>query len=149
MANKEIKNSQLVERLILFAAFLAFAGIIVAYCYATEYVPAKDITADVTSFQFTTSEKDPVIASQDSYSFDADSNVTSDSVPIKTGELVNINTATLDELDKLPGIGRAKAEAIIEYREGISRFYSKEDLMQVSGIGEKTFEKLKDLICVE
>lgn len=63
-------------------------------------------------------------------------------------ELVNINTASADELDTLPGIGPATAAAIIEDREKIGPFTSTEDLMRVSGIGEKKFEQLSTLICV-
>lgn len=64
------------------------------------------------------------------------------------GTLVNINVATVDELDSLPGIGEATALAIIEEREANGAFASIEDLMRVSGVGEKKFEKLRDLICV-
>lgn len=59
---------------------------------------------------------------------------------------VNINRATAEELDALPGIGPAKARAIIEYRETYGRFETPEQLMEVKGIGKKTFERLKDLI---
>ena len=61
---------------------------------------------------------------------------------------ININTATLDELDELPGVGPATAQAIIEDREANGRFESLEDIMRVSGIGEKKFEKLEDAISV-
>ena len=62
--------------------------------------------------------------------------------------LVNINTATLDQLDALPGVGPATAQAIIDDREANGPFASTEDIMRVSGIGEKKFENLKDAICV-
>lgn len=62
---------------------------------------------------------------------------------------VNINTATAGELDeKLNGIGPTMAEKIIEYRTKIGRFSDIEEIKNVSGIGEKTFEKFKDMICV-
>ncbi len=61
---------------------------------------------------------------------------------------VNINTADSNELQSLPGIGPAKAQAIIEYRESSGPFQKIEDIMNVSGIGEKSFEKLKDHISV-
>jgi competence protein ComEA len=60
--------------------------------------------------------------------------------------LVNINGADGEELQTLPGVGPSKAAAIIEYRETNGPFQSLEDLMQISGIGDKTFEKLKPLI---
>jgi competence protein ComEA len=60
--------------------------------------------------------------------------------------MVNINSAGSEELQDIPGIGPSKAAAIIEYRETEGPFQSLEDLMQISGIGEKTFEKLKSHI---
>lgn len=62
---------------------------------------------------------------------------------------MNINKAGVDELDELPGIGPAKAETIIEYRDTNGPFKTIEDLKSISGIGEKTFDKLKDLITVK
>ena len=61
---------------------------------------------------------------------------------------ININTADVLELEKLPGIGEVKAEAIIQYRKSYGRFKTIHDITRVSGIGEKTFEKIKDLISV-
>lgn len=62
--------------------------------------------------------------------------------------LVNINTADASALDSLPGVGASTASAIIEDRERNGPFTSVEDLMRVSGIGEKKFEKLRELVCV-
>ncbi len=63
-------------------------------------------------------------------------------------DLVNLNTASESELETLPGVGPSKAAAIMEYRETNGRFRNIEELMEISGIGEKTFEKLKDHISV-
>jgi competence protein ComEA len=57
---------------------------------------------------------------------------------------VNINTATVDELKSLPGVGPAKAAAIVEYRSRNGNFKSVEELKQVKGIGDGIFNKLKD-----
>ncbi|AME08060.1 helix-hairpin-helix domain-containing protein [Bacillus siamensis] len=62
---------------------------------------------------------------------------------------VNINTATLDELQAISGVGQKKAEAIIAYREENGRFQTAEDLMKVSGFGEKSFERIKTSITVK
>ena len=62
---------------------------------------------------------------------------------------VNINTATAQELTTLPGIGQAKAEAIIQYREANGHFKSVEQLTEVKGIGDKILEKLKDEATVD
>ena len=62
--------------------------------------------------------------------------------------MVNLNTATASELQGLPGIGEATARAIVEDREDNGPFTSAEDLMRVSGIGEKKFSKLRDRVYV-
>lgn len=59
---------------------------------------------------------------------------------------VNLNTASKEELMSLPGIGEAKAEAILEYRKRSGGFESIEEIMQISGIKSAAFEKLKDRI---
>lgn len=59
---------------------------------------------------------------------------------------ININKADVNELQNLTGIGPAKAAAIIQYREENGPFQAIEDLKNISGIGDKTFEKLKDSI---
>jgi len=64
------------------------------------------------------------------------------------GGKVNINTATTEELSTLPGIGPTKAQSIIDYRTTNGPFQSIEDIKNVRGIGDATFEKLKDRITV-
>jgi competence protein ComEA len=61
---------------------------------------------------------------------------------------LNLNTATVSQLEALPGIGRSTAERILEYRDKSGGFKKIEDLMNVRGIGEKSFLKLKPLITV-
>lgn len=62
--------------------------------------------------------------------------------------IININTAGAAELDKLPGIGPALAQRIIDYRENIGSFSTIEDITKVSGIGPAMFEKMKSRITV-
>ena len=62
---------------------------------------------------------------------------------------VNINTATVEELKTLKGIGEKKAEAIIEYRKQNGSFKNKEELMKVRGIGKKLYESLQERVIVQ
>jgi competence protein ComEA helix-hairpin-helix repeat region len=64
-------------------------------------------------------------------------------------EKVNINTASFHELIILPGVGEKTADAIIEYREEYGAFMSVEELMEVSGIGEKKVEALRDMVTAD
>lgn len=64
------------------------------------------------------------------------------------GEKVNINTADSAELQSIPGIGPSKADRIIEYRNTQGRFNTIEDIKNISGIGNKTFESIKKYIVV-
>ncbi len=60
---------------------------------------------------------------------------------------VNVNTASVQELTQLPGIGESKAQAIVEYRTK-SPFTTKEDLLNVKGIGDKLLAKIADYVSV-
>lgn len=71
-----------------------------------------------------------------------------DNADTSNTELVNINTAGLEELDSLPGIGPTTAQKIIDYRDANGPFSVIEDIQNVSGIGPATFENIKDLITV-
>lgn len=62
---------------------------------------------------------------------------------------ININKASREELMTLPGIGEAKADAIIRYREANGQFTVIEDIMNISGIKEAAFSKIRDYICAE
>jgi competence protein ComEA len=61
---------------------------------------------------------------------------------------VNLNTATAEQLATIPGVGPRMAERIIDYRQKNGGFKKVEDLMNVSGVGEKSFLKMKPLITV-
>lgn len=79
----------------------------------------------------------------------ADTSVTSiQSDTSYSGGKVNINTAGLEELMTLKGVGESRARAIIEYREQQGAFETPEDIMNISGIKEGVFSKIKDQIAV-
>ena len=69
-------------------------------------------------------------------------------VPGPDTDLININTASSFELESLPGIGPTTAQKIIDYRDENGPFFSTEDIINVSGIGPGTYERIKDLITV-
>ena len=62
---------------------------------------------------------------------------------------LNINTATVEELTSLKGIGEKKAESIVAHRNQVGSFATIEDLKSVKGVGDKIFDKIKDMITVE
>jgi competence protein ComEA len=64
------------------------------------------------------------------------------------GGTVNLNSATLEQLDALPGVGPVTAQAILDWRTENGRFASVDDLLDVSGIGDKTLEDLRDRVSV-
>lgn len=65
------------------------------------------------------------------------------------GTLINLNTATKEQLTTLPGIGEARAESILEYRAKVGTFTDIEEIMNISGIGEAMFAKIRDKITVK
>ena len=90
--------------------------------------------------------KEPVISEVEEKSKDLSLETQSDSVTVTQG--VNINTASHEELKKLPGIGEKLASLIIEYREKNGPFLETRNLLNIPGIGMKTFEKIKAQIVV-
>ncbi len=68
--------------------------------------------------------------------------------PLASG-LININTATIEKLQELPGIGPAYASRIVEWRSINGKFTSKEQLMEIRGIGEKRLEQIRQLIVLD
>jgi competence protein ComEA len=63
-------------------------------------------------------------------------------------EKVNLNSATVEQLQSLPGIGPATAKSIIEHRTKIGKFNRIEEIISVKGVGEKKFQKIKDRLVV-
>ena len=82
------------------------------------------------------------------YSIENDACISNDNDSSITGK-ININTASIDQLQTLPGIGESKAKDIIKYREENGRFNSIEDLKKISGIGDNTFANIQENITVE
>ncbi len=83
---------------------------------------------------------DQAISSQD---------VNTDGTTVNKDGRIDINTATMEQLQLLPGVGEVTAQRIIDYRTEHNGFTAIEDLMEIKGIGEKTFEKMKQYVKVE
>ncbi|MEW5692165.1 MAG: helix-hairpin-helix domain-containing protein [Candidatus Hydrogenedentota bacterium] len=66
-----------------------------------------------------------------------------------TGKMININTASLEELQNIPGVGPTIAQKIIDYRKKKGRFKNKEEIKNVAGVGDKTYQKMKTWITTE
>jgi competence protein ComEA len=65
-----------------------------------------------------------------------------------SNEKVNLNTATLEQLQTLPGVGPAIAKSIVEYRTKVGKFSKIEDILNVKGIGEKKYQRMKDRLTI-
>lgn len=122
------------EKILIALALCLCAGIICYnYFFIPTALPSTVIYADKEN------ETEPVSDNQDE-------KIQQNSVK---SSLLNINTATVEELaDTLPRIGKSTAELIVNYREKNGPFAKIEDIKNVKGIGAKTFEKIKELICV-
>ena len=92
--------------------------------------------------------QEAVVPADSASSYLASSGLTSPD-PASAVSRININTASQSDLERLPGIGSARARAIIAYREAHGRFHRPEDLMLVSGIKQATYDLLKDQITAD
>ena len=96
---------------------------------------------------------EPVVPSDNDTDRSVDVTVPADpideTVPLEPVTRININTADEALLETLPGIGPVKAKSIIDYRRKAGSFRTAREIINVSGIGEKTFEKIEPYICVD
>ena len=113
------------------------------------YIPTKEETEANKNNENTPAESYVTAASGGVNSKEATNSTSSSSTSDTTSKKVNINTATQEELDTLPGIGPSIAAKIIDYREQNGKFNSIEEIKEVSGIGEAKYEKIKDSITIK
>lgn len=131
------------ERVLVAIALILFAGVIF-YNFLTLSRTGEIGGEVVSSYEDTTKKKEL------DTTVEKTTTVTEETVKesSENTRMININTASINELTTLPGIGEVKARAIVDYRENHGPFKSVEELMMVSGIGEKIYEKLREKICV-
>ncbi len=141
------------EKILIIVALIFCAGILF---YNAFFIPDISIPSviyvDSTTDEISSAENPTSAPGSEKYSSAGSSSTSNSTSEPSTGSSsgkVNINTATAEELDeKLTGVGPAIAKRIVDYRNSVGKFNSIEEIMNVSGIGEKTFEKFKDLIFV-
>lgn len=133
------------ERVLVAIALILFAGVIFYNFYTLP--PKNNNGGEVVSASDTVTVAVPYTTEKLSEST-TESLSENESKQTDENSTININTASIDELVSLPGIGEVKAKAIIEYREKNGSFKFAAELLNVSGIGEKTYEKIREKICV-
>lgn len=141
------------ERILICIALLACACVI---GYNAFFVPKVSVPTVVYTDKdiIDSNTEDEEYVPQTEKAQEVMNNVSDSNEDVSSGDsnqsgLININTASASELsENLPKIGKAIAGRIVEYRETNGNFNSIEEIMNVSGIGEKIFEGIKDKICV-
>lgn len=123
------------EKILIAVACGLLIGIIVFQAVTTSTAYPSKVT-------YVVSTQAADVAAQSAQAASSDASTASTQAPL----CVNINTASAEELQQLPGIGPVKAAAIVEYRETNGDFVSLEELIAVKGIGEKTFAQIKEQI---
>ena len=113
------------------------------------YVNQAAYVSDTERIEIPTTEEAALLREADREARGADGRTGRAESPAESSGLININTAGAEELMTLPGIGESKASEIIRYRESHGPFGAVEEIMNVSGIGNSVYEKLKDCISVE
>ena len=139
----KVKQGTIVNELI------ELAGGLTKNAYTNNINLSKRLTEETVIYVYTTSEikKMTTTTTANPISYDTYAIDTTEVVDSNNKDLVNLNTASINELTTLTGIGEAKALAIVAYRTQ-TPFKSPEELMNISGIGESLYAKIKDNITV-
>lgn len=111
------------------------------------YIPGKGDKTEAAQTANSAAASAPASSPSASASASA-SSVSSSTSGAASGDLINLNTATASDLQKLNGIGEKKAEQIIAYRQEKGSFKSIDELKEVSGIGDKTFAAIRDQLTI-
>lgn len=150
--NKFMKNISFTKnetRVILFVILVLVTGFSIKFYKQVLNSPSVrfDYTAEDSVFKSLSERKFDTETEQNTLSDSL--NTLGETVNNDSDGLINLNTATRPELISLPGIGESTADKIISYRESNKKFNKAEDIMNVSGIGKKKFDKLRSHIKAE
>lgn len=139
---KKSKETYLISFALVLLAVILLYEVYMTPKFSPAVIKKTEGTSAVTNTTHLDEENDIVIknSKKKSNKYESNNNTSTN--------IVNINTAGVNELCKLPGIGEVKANAIIEYRENYGCFSSADDLTNVKGIGIKTVSKLRDKVRV-
>lgn len=134
--------------LLLIAAVFAYLGF--SQPKVSNDYTVEQTTSQVYSPEFDTTVQDNSATSQyyEKNDYEAVSNTADNDDNISVSFPLNLNTCTKEELMEIDGIGEVRADAIIAYREKLGGYSSVEQLKDISGIGDKTFEKIAPFVTV-
>ena len=123
-------------------ALLVMSGILI---YVSLSTPGVYKEAETTATQISSSTEAATSTVKSSANSNADS---SDNTATAVSYPINLNTATVEELTSINGLGESRASAIVEYRDYIGGYTSVEQIKEISGIGDATYEKLAPYLTV-
>ncbi len=143
---KQIKNNEFYSRFMFVPIIvIAVSLVIILYNFIVGKLPMNGAEAKKIILPETDNDRAYVVLVDD-----ADAGKTMKTPQIVEGDsLINLNTASIQQLDALPGIGLVKASEIVRLREKMSGFRTVEDILNVDGIGEKILEGIRDKVYVD
>lgn len=155
MSNDKRQSNGVKQSDVLVGIALLLIAAVFAYLGFSQPKVSNDYTVEQTTaqvyfpeFDETTQESSSVSQNSEQNYYYESSEDNSDSDVSNVNFPINLNTCTKEELMEIDGIGDARAEAIIAYREKLGGYTSVEQLKDISGIGDKTFEKIAPYVTV-
>jgi competence protein ComEA len=140
-------------RIIVAIALLSLSAVLLlVWAYPKEFQQVSieiPVSSQVNTSSAVSSKESEIPASVSSAAVSQiNSEATEEEEPLQEGS-ISLNKSDVSQLERLPGIGPVLAQRIVDYRTECGSFYSLEELMDVEGIGEKTFEKIKPYLVLD